>query len=236
MSETKTNKTGRSPKPAGRPKDADKAAAILEAARGRFLRDGLRATSVEAVAADAGVSKVTVYSHFGDKENLFLASMRDTARRLGWDCGEGAASAAPRTEDELRRALRDKGVALLKFLSRPELVSCERVVMAEAQHSASIGRRFWEFGPSRAVADVADLLRAGESAGLIRLRKNRRGPAAEEAAERLIGMWKGLDETRSHFGLPRRQNTPAALRRHVGGCVDDFLAARAASPRAGGGV
>ena len=226
MSELETTKPGRRPKPAGRPKDADKAAAILNAAEARFLRDGLRGTSVEAVAADAGVSKVTVYSHFGDKESLFLAVMRDTARRLGWDCGEAAAPTAPRTEHELRRALRDKGVALLKFLSRPELVSCERVVMAEAQHSESIGRRFWEFGPSRAIADVAGLLRDGESAKLIRLRKGRRGPAAEEAAERLIGMWKGLDETRSHFGLPRRQSSPAALRRHVAECVDDFLRAR----------
>ena len=229
MSDTEANKPSRRPKPAGRPKDADKAAAILSAARARFLRDGLHGTSLDRVAADAGVSKVTVYSHFGDKESLFLAVMRDQARRLGWKCDRGDAAAQPerpRTPAALRAALVEVGVALLQFLARPELAAFGRVMSAEAQHSRSLGQRFWEFGPNRTIQDVAALLSDGESAGLIALRTGGEGPTAEEAAERLIGMWNGLDETRSHFGLPRRQNTPAALRRHVGECVDDFLAAR----------
>ena len=38
-----------------------------------FLRDGYARTSVDAIAAEAGVSKRTIYNHYGDKESLFLS-------------------------------------------------------------------------------------------------------------------------------------------------------------------
>src|ERR1700729_3825817 len=55
-----------------------KHAAIAAAALVLFARDGYERTSVDAIAAEAGVSKRTVYSHYGDKENLFLQVLRDT--------------------------------------------------------------------------------------------------------------------------------------------------------------
>ncbi len=50
-----------------------KAEAILEGAMQEFLLHGYAATSMDKVAAAAGVSKATVYSHFQDKEGLFSA-------------------------------------------------------------------------------------------------------------------------------------------------------------------
>ncbi|MFI6090995.1 TetR/AcrR family transcriptional regulator [Streptomyces sp. NPDC051218] len=47
-----------------------KRTAILTAARELFLADGFDRTSVDAVAARAGVSKRTVYDYFGDKQTL----------------------------------------------------------------------------------------------------------------------------------------------------------------------
>ncbi len=60
----------------GRPKDMEKRAAILDAAKALFVRNAFAGTSMDAVAAEAGVSKLTVYSHFGDKDNLFREVMR----------------------------------------------------------------------------------------------------------------------------------------------------------------
>jgi TetR/AcrR family transcriptional regulator, mexJK operon transcriptional repressor len=51
---------------------------IARAALMLFARDGYERTSVDAIAAEAGVSKRTVYSHYGDKESLFLAVVQDT--------------------------------------------------------------------------------------------------------------------------------------------------------------
>ena len=46
---------------------------ILEAAMDIFSRDGFHRADVEEIAAQAGVGKGTVYRHFGNKEDLFLA-------------------------------------------------------------------------------------------------------------------------------------------------------------------
>lgn len=60
----------------------DKRQAILDAAFTVFARDGYHLAGVDAIAAEAGVAKHTIYSHFGDKENLFrevVASLADQA-------------------------------------------------------------------------------------------------------------------------------------------------------------
>jgi AcrR family transcriptional regulator len=57
--------------------------AILQGAVRLFLRSGYAGTSMDRVAAEAGVSKQTIYSHFQDKEGLFQALMeRMTIRRF----------------------------------------------------------------------------------------------------------------------------------------------------------
>ncbi len=61
---------------------AKKRADILAAARALFLADGFERTSVDAVAARAGVSKRTVYDYFGDKQALLIAVLREAGLLL----------------------------------------------------------------------------------------------------------------------------------------------------------
>ncbi len=56
-----------------------KAEMILSGAMQEFLENGYAGTSMDRVAATAGVSKATVYSHFNDKEGLFAALVRKMA-------------------------------------------------------------------------------------------------------------------------------------------------------------
>lgn len=63
-----------------RSKSEAKTEAILKGAMEEFLANGYAATSMDKVAKTAGVSKATVYSHFGDKESLFSALIQDLAR------------------------------------------------------------------------------------------------------------------------------------------------------------
>ncbi|HEX7915780.1 helix-turn-helix domain-containing protein, partial [Rudaea sp.] len=60
----------------GRPKDMEKRAAILDAAKQLFVKQGFEGTSMDAIANKAGVSKLTVYSHYRDKETLFAEAVR----------------------------------------------------------------------------------------------------------------------------------------------------------------
>jgi TetR/AcrR family transcriptional regulator, regulator of autoinduction and epiphytic fitness len=57
-----------------------KTAQILQGAIQEFLAKGYAAASMDRVAAAAGVSKATVYSHFGDKETLFKYLVETMAR------------------------------------------------------------------------------------------------------------------------------------------------------------
>jgi TetR/AcrR family transcriptional repressor of mexJK operon len=58
--------------PGRRRRSEGKRAAILDAAEILFTSDGYERTSVDAIAARAGVSKRTVYDHYADKETIFL--------------------------------------------------------------------------------------------------------------------------------------------------------------------
>ncbi len=49
---------------------------ILDAAALCFYRDGIWATGVDALAAEAGVSKRTLYNHFGSKDGVIAAYLR----------------------------------------------------------------------------------------------------------------------------------------------------------------
>ncbi|MDB9519670.1 TetR/AcrR family transcriptional regulator [Roseofilum reptotaenium CS-1145] len=60
---------------------SDKAQQILNGAMQEFLAHGYAGTSMDRVAATAGVSKATVYSHFGDKEGLFAALVQRLAQK-----------------------------------------------------------------------------------------------------------------------------------------------------------
>ncbi len=64
------------------PRYPEKRAAIARAALHLFVRDGYERTSVDAIASEAGVSKRTVYSHYADKEQLFLSVTEQTVEAV----------------------------------------------------------------------------------------------------------------------------------------------------------
>ncbi|MFQ4141651.1 TetR/AcrR family transcriptional regulator [Chlorogloeopsis sp. ULAP02] len=64
-----------------RENSVEKVEQILQGAMQEFLTHGFAGTSMDRVAATAGVSKATVYSHFIDKEGLFKALIERLARK-----------------------------------------------------------------------------------------------------------------------------------------------------------
>ena len=74
---------------------------LLDIGRELFAQRGFEATSVEEVAAHAGVSKPVVYEHFGGKEGLYAVVVdRETVRLLDTIRDSLAGHGSPRTTVE----------------------------------------------------------------------------------------------------------------------------------------
>src|SRR3954462_14665962 len=128
--------------------------AIVEAATAAFLEHGYRGPSMDAVAAGAGVSKQTVYQHFGDKQRLFRELIAATVQ-----------SASDPVYDEVRRLadsgrlekdLRDLARRLLTLVLQPRMMRLRRLVIAEARQFPDMGRFFYELGPGRTITALGD--------------------------------------------------------------------------------
>src|SRR5678815_17727 len=138
----------------GRPRDPERVRRILEAAQWHFNEHGLERASVDAIAADAGVSKMTVYSNFGSKEGLFQAVVRDrTAKVVAGVPGAGALD-----PDQPERALLAIGARFLA-LARGDALGAMRSVYGVAGAQPETCRAFYQEGPERVNADLATYLR-----------------------------------------------------------------------------
>ncbi|KJV26865.1 TetR/AcrR family transcriptional regulator [Luteibacter yeojuensis] len=130
----------------GRPKDMEKRAAILDAAKALFTQGGFAGTSMDAVAASAGVSKLTVYSHFGDKDNLFREVIRaHVQERLPDDLFDFEAGA------DIRATLVAIARRYAATETNTESVGTFRAILSDCQSGGNprFGRLIWEEGPAR---------------------------------------------------------------------------------------
>jgi TetR/AcrR family transcriptional regulator of autoinduction and epiphytic fitness len=104
--------------------------AIIQAAIAEFRANGFDITSMDKIAATAGVSKRTVYNHFPSKEELFAEILNQLWIRVT------AEEVTPyRTDQPLREQLRLQLTAKLQTLSDDNLLDLARVAIAAAIHS-----------------------------------------------------------------------------------------------------
>ncbi len=100
---------------------------ILQGATRVFLQHGYAGTSMDRVAAEAGVSKQTIYSHFQDKEGLFTALIeRVTTSKLKLEFGSESFQGEPAI------LLRQIAQAYLNKRYDQEYIDLLRVVVAES--------------------------------------------------------------------------------------------------------
>src|SRR5690349_10351186 len=144
----------------GRPKDLGKRAAILEAAKRLFVAQGFAGVSMDQIAADAGVSKLTVYSHFGDKEALFAAAVQAHFEQQLPDSLFAAADAAP-LQDGLMQIAR----AFFAMIMDPDALAGHRIMCSPQVVETGMPQQAWEVGPQRAIDMVADVMRHHVDAG-----------------------------------------------------------------------
>src|ERR1051326_3003495 len=194
------------PKPQrGRPRDPERGRRILEAAQRHFNDHGLERASVDAIAADAGVSKMTVYSNFGSKERLFQAVVRDRTTVVA-----GVPDARALDPDQPEKALLAIGARFLA-LARGDAPGAMRSVYGVAGAQPEACRAFYKEGPERVNADLATYLRRAHLAGTL----NVRNPL--QAADLFLSMFLGSGHIRGLLKLemPDSRENRALLREAV---------------------
>jgi AcrR family transcriptional regulator len=136
------------PRP-GRILDPAKRAAILEGARAVFMREGFAQGSMDAVAAEAGVGKQTIYRHFRSKEALVEALVEAM-------CAPEVIR-PPAISLPAGRRLRELLLTFVTGVTSPESIRLYRAIVAEADRMPGLGHLFWEAGPQQVRAAIAQL-------------------------------------------------------------------------------
>lgn len=198
----------------GRPVDSAKREAIVAAAAEAFFDVGYAATSIEQVANDAGVSKVTIYNHFGDKRALFTATVERECEKMRGHFSIDAIS----SDSTIRERLTAIGKAMCAFLARPEMVQFERRIAAETEHEPAVGRAFLEAGPWRMKAAFSAFLAHCSERGELLIED----PGL--AAEQFVSMCKGMGDLERRFG---EAVNPEMRDARINSAVEVFLRAYA---------
>lgn len=197
----------------GRPKDPAKRLAILEAAKTLFLRHGYASISMDAIAAEAGVSKLTVYSHFTDKETLFSAAVQarceEQLPEQLFELPEGA---------PIERVLQAIGLSFCALINSPESIELHRVMVTLATQDAALSRMFYEAGPQRVLVEMERLLRKADARGQLAIDN------PYTAAEHFLCLIKGVANFRLLVGCGEALAGDAA-ERHVQDVVSLFVRA-----------
>jgi AcrR family transcriptional regulator len=176
----------------GRPRDPERPRRILEAARSHFHAHGFERANLDAIAHDAGVSKMTVYSHFSSKEGLFEAVIG--SRTDGVVAARpGAAALDPRRPEA---ALTAVGAQFLSLMRDDDTIGQFRTMYAAAATQPEACVAFYRQGADRLINELAAYLRAAQSAGSLQV------PQPRQAADLFLAMFLGDGHIRSLLRLP----------------------------------
>jgi TetR/AcrR family transcriptional repressor of mexJK operon len=147
----------------GRP---EKQAAILDAATEVFLREGYERASVDTIAAVANVSKRTIYNHFTDKKELFLATIERSRARSEVEAAITESLFA--VEGSIEERLIALGENMLRRYLDPEQTMFRRVVTAELVRYPELKVACMEASsPKRVRARLIDRIEEGNRLGVL---------------------------------------------------------------------
>lgn len=200
----------------GRPKDPAKRQAILSAAKRLFPRHGFDGVSMDVIAAEAAVSKLTLYSHFKDKEALFTAAVKavceeqlpDAMFELGPDSGP------------IAQVLMTIGERFQRLVGSEDSLYIYRMLASQGSGNAKLADIFYQAGPQRTLDEFEKLLRQAHRAGALNV------PDPTRSAGHFFCLIKGLPHMRRLIGCPCTQSE-AETNAHLSSVVELFLRAHA---------
>jgi len=207
----------RSPEDDTDTRQRSKPAQIMLAAKELFTSQGFGATSMDAIARTANVSKATLYAHFDGKEELFAAIVSHACRTQS-----RLLSAVGSDDLDLTEALSEIGRNFLTLVLSPPAIAIYRVVIGETARFPDLGRIFFESGPNQTRATLSAFLAKAAERGQLDIAEPWR------AAEHLIGMLQTPVHLHVLFGV-KDSFTKDEVDKVVKDAVEAFL--RAYLPR-----
>lgn len=166
----------------GRPVDSGKRDRIIEIATKLFMQNGFNATSMDKIAREAGMSKLTLYSRFPDKNMLFVEVIASRCRHY--------------VPDELfdllnisdpHKALCAVGKAIFSLIMSDEATSLYRMMVSNAANNPELTKLFYDNGPKRLKKMLTKKMRQMDKAKILKITD------AEAAADLMTSMLKGSD-------------------------------------------
>ena len=139
---------------------------ILAGARRAFCEMGFERASVDLIAAQAGVSKATVYNHFHDKKALFVACYSEEADELRAGLHRVLLN---EPSGDIAGALQVVGEEVMSVLLTPTIVSLYRHTSAEAARFPEIGQTLFDRGPAALNERMAGYLARWADKGALQL-------------------------------------------------------------------
>jgi TetR/AcrR family transcriptional regulator, mexJK operon transcriptional repressor len=192
---------------------ANTRAAILRAARPIMLRDGLGGTTLDRVAAEGGIAKMTLYRHFPSKEALFGGLVTATCESMR----EGLEN-APTTDmgEPIAMRLADELSAFTSALIEPDGLALYRLIVADGWRFPELARVFDRSGMRVIRRRLAELL---ETSGV---------PAdqSRQVAGELVALALGDAYQRAILGIAE-QGDGKAFSRQIDAAVSYGLSWRA---------
>jgi len=147
----------------------DKRSSILNAAAEIFLDGGYLGTSMDEIAIRARVAKQTVYAHFANKRELFVAMVSaltsegsDRVRVGVRDFHEG---------DDVEDYLTDYAFRQLQVVLVPRLVRLRRLVIGEVSRFPELGAALYCGGPGRTILSLAETFERMAACGVLATRE-----------------------------------------------------------------
>ena len=195
----------------GRPVDLAKEAKILEAAKNAFLENPYDRISMDALAARAGVSKVTLYAKYKSKDQLFVAAMSVGCSPIYENAKLEVEAGKP-----LAETLERLGIDFIKMMLHPEIAALHGVMMQALATQPELPRAFYERVVHNSTNILADVLTIADKRGEI---------ACDQpylAAVQYIAMVQGEFRYKQELGVTRGVDEDE-LKLFVKSCVRVFL-------------
>lgn len=181
-------------------------AAAVDAARALFMRKGYAGTTMEEIAALAGLTKRTLYNNYADKEELFTGIVADVianaeafARGLRQEFTVGITAA------NLGGALDELGRRMAVAIMHPEVIALRRLLIGEARSFPSLAREYFDAAPGQVIDALSSRFTHLGRLGLLRVEDGRR--AAAQFAYLVVG--ESLDRAMLVGTIPRKEDVIA---------------------------